>query len=164
MAFDLHLTISCFIIDCPICSYSFCFCFASSFFLSFIHNTCFSVILGFAEQRHHPTNHWFFSAYILTLHSFCLFWVAVFYLKVRELPQLWCRKKTQLDNVKVSQERDRGGTKEALSLARRVHVTRSILPNSGNNMEARIHWSHSRLLFSLALFWRFTKPDKGHQI
>lgn len=62
------------------------------------------------------------------------------------------KKEPRLDNVKVSQERDRGGTKEALSLARRVHVTRSILPNSGDNTEARIHWSHSSLLFSLALF------------
>lgn len=62
-------------------------------------------------------------------------------------------KNPQLDNVKVSQERHRGSTKEALSLARRVHVTRSVLPNLGNNTEARIHWAHSRLsFFSCATF------------
>ena len=52
--------------------------------------------MGFAE--HHQTNHWFLSAYLLTLHS-CLFWVAVFsYLKVRELPQLWRMKKKESPN------------------------------------------------------------------
>lgn len=35
-----------------------------------------------------------------------------------------------MDNVKVSQEHERGSTKEALSFAMRVHVTRSILPSS----------------------------------
>lgn len=56
-------------------------------------------------------------------------------------------KNPQLDNAKVSQEWDRRSTKDTLSLARRVHVTRSILPNLGNNTKDRTHWPHWSLLF-----------------
>lgn len=74
-------------------------------------------------------------------------------------------KNPQLDNAKVSQEWDRRSTKDALSLARRVHVTRSILPNLGNNTKDRTHWPHwSLLFFSLALFSRYLKSDRRHPV
>lgn len=154
----------CFAFECGGLWFAFNnFLFFLSLTSSFIHNTFSLLLLGLQS-----------SCIILTLtidsslhtHSPFIPVCSLQFFTSRLGNYLSCgiEKKTQLDNVKVSQEWDRGSTKEALSLARRVHVTRSILPNLGNNTEARIHWPHSRLLFSVALFWRFTKPDKGHQI
>lgn len=89
VGFGLHLMISRFLFNnwLPLLQLLILsFCFTSSLLCIF------SVIIGFEEQRrHHQTNHRFLSSYTLTLY-FCLFWVAVLFFKVRELPQMWRRK------------------------------------------------------------------------
>lgn len=150
--------------DCPVCSCSFCL-FVSLPLLPFLRNIFFSVIIGFAEQQHHhQTNHWFLSAYILTIHP-CLFWVAVFHSEVRELPLLWRRKKKPSWIMLKFHKNETGEAQRRLCPLPGECMsqdpfcqTRGTIPRPGYTGLIQGYF------FSLALFWRFTKPDKGHQI
>lgn len=83
---------------------------------------------------------------------------AVFFFKVRESPQLWCKKKGKKTLNWIMLKFHKNDTGEAqrrlCPLPGECMSQDPFLPNLGNNTKARIHWAHSRLSFFLLCYFQ----------